>query len=123
MLRVRGVFVVLLACLGASPLHADERLSPAAASPQQTIAAKWQNLQRRIAEDEARLAACRAEPWMCSDDETKLDAIAELGRAREGRARVGEINRAVNLAIRPVSDERQFGVIDHWAGPLETIAS
>jgi predicted transglutaminase-like cysteine proteinase len=60
---------------------------------------------------------------MCGDDERRLEAIAELGRAREGRARIGEINRAVNLAIRAVSDEQQFGVSDRWSAPLETIAS
>lgn len=36
------------------------------------------------------------------------------------RARVGMINRAINLAIRPVSDLAQWGVIDHWSAPLET---
>jgi hypothetical protein len=30
--------------------------------------------------------------------------IVELGRQREGRARLGEINRAVNLSIRATSE-------------------
>jgi predicted transglutaminase-like cysteine proteinase len=41
-------------------------------------------------------------------------------RARDGRARLGEINRAVNLAIHPVSDLAQFGQIDVWSSPLVT---
>ena len=73
--------------------------------------------------DAASLRSCRAEPWTCAEDELRLDAIAAAGRAREGRARIGEINRAVNLAIRPVSDERRFGVADRWSGPLETIGA
>jgi predicted transglutaminase-like cysteine proteinase len=33
------------------------------------------------------------------------------------------INRAVNLAITPVSDDIQWGVSDHWSGPFETLQS
>ncbi|HWV53800.1 transglutaminase-like cysteine peptidase [Pseudorhodoplanes sp.] len=46
-----------------------------------------------------------------------------MGHARDGRARIGEVNRAVNLAIRPVSDERRFGVADQWSAPLETMSA
>jgi predicted transglutaminase-like cysteine proteinase len=124
MLRVFGVLMVALACLGTCPVRADDRLMHAiAVPPQSSLAVKWQTAQRRITEDEARLAACRAEVWMCSADELRLEAIVALGRTREGRARIGEINRAVNLAIRPVSDERRFSVADRWSGPLETIGS
>jgi predicted transglutaminase-like cysteine proteinase len=42
---------------------------------------------------------------------------------RSGRVRVGLINRAVDLAIGPVSDEAQWGVSDHWSAPFETIRS
>ena len=31
------------------------------------------------------------------------------------------INRAVDLAIAPASDEAQWGVADHWSPPLETL--
>jgi hypothetical protein len=37
---------------------------------------------------------------------------------REGRARLGEINRAINLAIRPIGDLAQHGQIDAWTSPL-----
>ena len=42
---------------------------------------------------------------------------------RSGRARVGLINRAADLAISPVSDEMQWGVADHWSDPFETLLS
>ena len=42
--------------------------------------------------------------------------------SREGRARLGEINRAINLAIRPMSDLAQHGQIDVWTSPLATLA-
>src|SRR5438105_1647519 len=33
------------------------------------------------------------------------------------------INRAVDLAIAPTSDEAQWGVADHWSPPFETLQS
>jgi predicted transglutaminase-like cysteine proteinase len=116
--------VLALACALASAARADD---PAAASLQHSeypeLSAKWHAAQQALSGDEARLSACRAEPWMCAADELRLEAIAAVGRARDGRARIGEINRAVNLALRPVSDERRFGVADRWSGPLETIGA
>jgi hypothetical protein len=48
-------------------------------------------------------------------------AIVDAAKGREGRARLGEINRAVNLAIRPVSDLVQYGQVDVWTSPLATL--
>src|SRR5262249_4647339 len=47
--------------------------------------------------------------------------LVELGRQRAGRARLGEINRAVNLSIRATNDWSQYGVDDFWSAPLATI--
>jgi predicted transglutaminase-like cysteine proteinase len=44
-------------------------------------------------------------------------------RIREGRARLGEVNRAINLAIRSMSDMAQHGQIDVWSSPLDTFAT
>ena len=52
----------------------------------------------------------------------KLLAIVDAARAREGRARYGEINRAINLAIKAMSDLAQYGEIDVWASPLVTFS-
>ena len=48
----------------------------------------------------------------------KLLDIVDDARLRDGRARFGEINRAINLAIRPMSDLAQYGRIDVWTSPL-----
>ena len=53
----------------------------------------------------------------------QLLAIVDSGRAREGRARLGEINRAINLAIHPMSDLAQYGQVDVWSSPLATFAT
>src|ERR1700751_1865907 len=59
---------------------------------------KWLGLQHRLDDDMGQLALCDGE--------------------REGRANLGEINRAINLAIRSVSDEAQYGETDVWSPPL-----
>ena len=51
----------------------------------------------------------------------KFLAIVDAARLREGRARLGEVNRAINLAIRPVSDLAQYGQVDVWSSPLATL--
>ena len=51
-----------------------------------------------------------------------MNIIAEAV-SRKGLARVGLINRTVNLAITPTTDETQWGVQDHWSSPLETLQS
>ena len=40
-----------------------------------------------------------------------------------GRARVGLVNRAVNLAITARTDEAQWGVEDYWNSPFETLGT
>jgi predicted transglutaminase-like cysteine proteinase len=39
-----------------------------------------------------------------------------------GRAQLGEVNRAVNLAISPASDLAMHGLVDIWSTPLATLA-
>jgi predicted transglutaminase-like cysteine proteinase len=51
-----------------------------------------------------------------------LDIVAQ-GQSHDGLARIGVINRAVNSAIVPTSDMRQWGVADHWSPPLETLTA
>ena len=84
-------------------------------------AAKWREVLTRIDSEEETLAACRANLDACSPGARRLLQLVELGRQRAGRARLGEINRAVNLSIRATSDWSQYGVDDFWSAPLATI--
>jgi predicted transglutaminase-like cysteine proteinase len=52
----------------------------------------------------------------------RLHVIGCAAKARYGRGRIGEINRAINLAIGPMSDLAQYGEIDVWSPPLATLA-
>jgi predicted transglutaminase-like cysteine proteinase len=96
-------------------------LPPTAA--QGTMSSKWSDLQARILDDERSLAACRIDESACADSARRFLSIVELGRKQDGRARMGSINRAVNLSIRPASDWSQYGYADYWASPLQTLGS
>lgn len=83
---------------------------------------KWRRVKGDITRDLEVIAQCQAgKP--CPAPAQKLIDLSLEGAGRSGRARVGVINRAVDLAIRPVSDETQWGVQDHWSDPLETLRS
>jgi predicted transglutaminase-like cysteine proteinase len=84
------------------------------------VAAKWQAVEADIDREQQVLARCRAHE-ACPVIAQNLLAIVAEGAGRSGRARVGLINRAVDLAITPTSDEAQWGVTDHWSPPFETL--
>jgi predicted transglutaminase-like cysteine proteinase len=84
------------------------------------LAAKWRAVEIDIDREQQVLARCRARQACPVAAQNLLDIIAE-GSGRSGIARVGLINRAVDLAIKPTSDQAQWGVAEHWSPPLETL--
>jgi predicted transglutaminase-like cysteine proteinase len=86
------------------------------------LRAKWLGVAQRIDDERVQLALCDGDRERCASDAAlKLLAIVDVARARDGRARLGEINRAINLAIRPMDDLGQYGEIDVWSSPLATL--
>ncbi len=64
-----------------------------------------------------QLALCDGDRDNCASPAAlKLLAIVDQARTRDGRARLGETNRAINLAIRAAND----GADDIWSSPLAT---
>jgi predicted transglutaminase-like cysteine proteinase len=84
------------------------------------VAAKWRTVKFNIDAEQQVLAHCRSGDACPVAAQNLLDIVAE-GAGRVGLARVGLINRAVDLAIAPASDEAQWGVADHWSPPFETL--
>lgn len=87
------------------------------------ILLKWKGVEADIQAENDILSRCRASAELCPAAARNFLAIIAQGRAQTGRARIGIINRAINLAIRPMSDLAQWGVIDRWSGPLETLTT
>ena len=85
---------------------------------------KWLGVERKLDDERVQLALCDGDRDRCvSPAALQLLAIVDTARAHEGRARLGEINRAINLAIRPMTDLAQWGEIDVWSSPLDTFAT
>jgi len=84
------------------------------------VAAKWRAVEADIDREQQVLAHCRAQEACPAAAQDLLDIVSE-GAGRSGLAHVGLINRAVDLAITPTSDEVQWGVADHWSPPFETL--
>jgi predicted transglutaminase-like cysteine proteinase len=85
---------------------------------------KWLGVQRRLDDELVQLALCDGDRDGCvSPAALKFLDIIDAGKLRQGRARLGEINRAINLAIRPASDFAQHGQVDVWTSPLATFAT
>lgn len=105
---------------GTATVQADEPFglstSPVTTGP---VYDKWQALARQLDDERVQIALCDGDRKHCvSNAALRFLAIVDGGRARHGLARVGEINRAINLTIRPMSDLAQYGQIDYWAPPL-----
>jgi predicted transglutaminase-like cysteine proteinase len=94
----------------------------ASALSQGGVQEKWLGVERKLDDERVQLALCDGDRERCvSPAALQYLAIVDNARAREGRARLGEINRAINLAIRPMSDLAQYGKIDVWSSPLVTL--
>jgi len=87
------------------------------------VLTKWNGVEADIDAENDILSRCRASAELCPVAARSFLAIVAQGRAQTGRARIGIINRAINLAIRPMSDLAQWGVIDRWSAPLETLTT
>lgn len=94
------------------------------ALPDGPLSAKWHNVERAIEGELMVIAQCRADRANCASPQAlQFLKIVDEATAQTGLARVGDINRAFNLAIRPMSDQAQYGVEDLWSSPLATLAA
>ena len=86
-----------------------------------SLLSKWLGVAHKLEDERVQLALCDGDRERCvSEAALKFLRIVDRGRQRSGRARVGEINQAINLAIRPMEDLAQYGKVDVWSSPLVT---
>jgi predicted transglutaminase-like cysteine proteinase len=84
---------------------------------------KWSMVKKKLPAQHRALMRCRASAAACPAAAKRFLAILDRALAKEGWARIAEINRAISLNIRPVDDMTQYGVSDFWATPLITFSS
>lgn len=84
---------------------------------------KWHDVEHEIDAERPVLRICEENRSSCqSQTALQFLAIVDSGRTLTGRARLGEINRGINLKIRPMSDLALYGADDVWSPPLATFA-
>ena len=128
----RAVFFMCGLCLTAQPTELIAGPVPSSVEPfglstspvaASTLLEKWLNVEREVENERKIIENCQKDRASCQSG-TALQFLAIIARARmlEGRARLGEINRSINLKIKPRSDLSQYGAEDVWSPPLATFA-
>jgi predicted transglutaminase-like cysteine proteinase len=91
---------------------------------QGAVLEEWLNVEREVDDERLVLRMCEENRASCqSPTALQFLAIVNGGRVLGGRARIGEINRAINLKLKPVSDLALHGAEDVWSPPLATFAT
>jgi predicted transglutaminase-like cysteine proteinase len=83
---------------------------------------RWETVTRQVESEASVLLSCMIQEECPVAARRFLEIIAEA-REHHGLARVGAINRTVNLSIVPTSDMKQWGIPDRWSPPLETLTT
>jgi predicted transglutaminase-like cysteine proteinase len=87
--------------------------------PVGTNSAKWLALHTAIEDEQRIITACRSDLVSClSSAAHQFIAMVDEGMQHEGKARIGHINRAANLAIRTTKK-----YVEQWTSPLQTLAN
>ena len=105
-------------------VRSDEPFGVAtAALTKGAVLEKWLNVEREVDDERLVLRMCEENRTSCqSPTALQFLAIVDSGRTLEGRARIGNINRAINLKLKPMSDLALYGAEDVWSPPLATLA-
>lgn len=83
---------------------------------------KWRAVTRALPREMQIVAQCREDMDACPDAARRFIAIVDKAQAHSGRAQIAEVNRAINLNIRPMDDLSLHGVAERWTTPLVTFA-
>ncbi|MEY9261624.1 putative transglutaminase-like cysteine proteinase [Bradyrhizobium elkanii] len=92
-------------------------------APENGLWRKWRGLESDLAKEQSVLEQCRESATGCPPQAAQFLRLIGAVKSRSGRDRLDEANRAVNQAIRYVSDFAQHGEADRWTAPLATFAT
>lgn len=92
-------------------------------APEGLLWRKWRGIEADMAKEQTVLDRCREDIESCPSYAAQFLRLIEAVKSRSGRARLDEANRAVNAAVRYVSDYAQHGEVDRWSAPLATFAT
>jgi predicted transglutaminase-like cysteine proteinase len=92
-------------------------------APEGMLWRKWRGIEADMAREQVVLDKCRGDAENCPSYAAQFLRLINAVKAKAGRAQLDEANRAVNTAIRYVSDFSQHGEADRWSAPLATFAT
>ena len=92
-------------------------------APEGMLWRKWRNVEADMASERLVLNRCRTDAATCPPHAAQFLRLISAVNAKSGRAKFEEANRAVNIAIRYVSDATQHGEADRWSAPLASFAA
>jgi predicted transglutaminase-like cysteine proteinase len=92
-------------------------------APEGMLWRKWRSIEADMAREQITLNRCRADAATCPPHAAQFLRLIDTLASKSGRAKLEEANRAVNIAIRYVSDYSQHGEADRWSVPLASFAS
>lgn len=92
-------------------------------APEGLLWQKWRGLETRLVRDAETLKRCESDAANCPSNAAQFLRLIGAAKAKSGRARLDEVNRAVNMVVRYVRDYAQHGEADRWSSPLETFAT
>ncbi|MEH2568958.1 transglutaminase-like cysteine peptidase [Bradyrhizobium sp. AZCC 2289] len=92
-------------------------------APEGILWRKWRGIEGDIAKEQVILNNCRAKAESCPSYAAQFLRLINAVKAQSGRGQLDEANRAINMAIRYVSDFAQHGEADRWSAPLATFAT
>jgi predicted transglutaminase-like cysteine proteinase len=84
---------------------------------------KWRTIEADMVREQSVLERCRSDAADCPSHAAQFLRLVGVVKSKTGRARLEEANRAVNMAIRYVSDAAQHGEADRWSAPLASFAT
>lgn len=117
-----ALFALLLAAGMSAASDTDEPFGRATVEAAQgPLRAAWAQIEDKIRSERDLIGRCRAAPSSCpSPAAAQFNAIVREGDIGDDLARMGRINRAVNLAIKPA---RAGAGPTEWTSPLETLSA
>ena len=94
-------------------------------APEGILWRKWRGIESDITKEQAVLDHCRegAGAEGCPSYAAQFLRVIKAVKAKSGRDQLDEANRAVNMAIRYMSDYAQHGEADRWSAPLASFAT
>lgn len=92
-------------------------------APENSLWRKWRSLETDLAKERAVLEQCRENAAGCPPNAAQFLRLINAVKSKSGRGQLDEANRAVNQAVRYVSDFAQHGEADRWTAPLATFAT